>query len=245
MWPFNKPRASVGKKWLNGATDYHTHILPGVDDGIEDMKQAVEVLKAYERWGVRAVWLTPHVMEDCPNATSALRERFYDLTAAYQAVCGPSPVSLHLGAEYMLDACFSERLEAGDLLTVADSRHLLVETSYFSPPLMFDKLLKRISQKGYTVLLAHPERYRYMEMSDYENLRDRGVRMQLDVTSLAGEFGVESQRRACILLKKGFYDLAGSDLHSLSVFKEWINAAADKATCQLLQSLSLHKKESI
>ena len=84
--------------FFRGFTDWHCHILPGVDDGVETTEESLAILRLYEQSGIGAVWLTPHIMEDIPNETSALRERFKALQAAYAG-----PVELHLAAENMLD----------------------------------------------------------------------------------------------------------------------------------------------
>ena len=60
---------------LNGLTDWHSHILPGVDDGFRSIKDSLEALSRYESLGISEVWLTPHVMEDVPNATEVLKNR--------------------------------------------------------------------------------------------------------------------------------------------------------------------------
>ena len=97
---------------LSGARDCHTHILPDVDDGVRTMEQALEILAYEESAGISEVWCTPHVMEDVPNATEQLLDRFAELRAAYKG-----PVQLHLAAEYMLDTEFEKRLDEKDLIT--------------------------------------------------------------------------------------------------------------------------------
>ena len=94
---------------LQGFTDWHSHILPGVDDGIPTMDESLSTLASLEEQGVRKVWLTPHVMEDCPNTTGRLRERFAELREQYKG-----PIELALASENMLDALFEERLRDRD-----------------------------------------------------------------------------------------------------------------------------------
>ena len=132
MWPFNSKLTLESAGVFKGFTDWHSHILPGVDDGIPDMESALQVLERYEQLGIREVWLTPHVMEDIPNATADLQQRFGELSEAYKG-----NIKLHLAAEYMLDNCFEERQNSDDLLCIGppDSKMLLVETSYFNPPM--------------------------------------------------------------------------------------------------------------
>ena len=154
MWFGKKPLSEI---WV-GATDCHSHILPGVDDGVADMETSLKILTAYEKLQIREVWCTPHVMEDIPNKTEDLKARFAELKAAYQG-----PIRLNLAAEYMMDGLFLDRMEQDDLLTHGhEGNALLVETSYYTPPMDLHGILKTVKGKGYYPILAHPERYLYM-----------------------------------------------------------------------------------
>ncbi|HIZ87886.1 MAG TPA: capsular biosynthesis protein [Candidatus Coprenecus pullistercoris] len=208
---FFKRRTILEAGLFHGLTDWHCHILPGVDDGFRSMDDSISALEQYAAHGVREVWLTPHVMEDVPNTTAALQDRFEELNTVWQ---GRGALTLHLAAEYMLDSLFESRLWDRDLLPLGSSgNHLLVETSYFNPPANLVSMLKAIQSAGYFPVLAHPERYMYMDMEDYSALIGSGVRMQLNIPSLTGMYGPEVQKKAFALLRKGYYDIAGSDLH--------------------------------
>ncbi|MDE6559025.1 MAG: capsular biosynthesis protein [Muribaculaceae bacterium] len=210
FWPFKKRVDSLQKAGLpDGFTDWHSHILPGVDDGIPSMDQALQVLSTYENLGERKVWLTPHIMEDFPNDPEKLRARFEELCNEYNG-----SIQLRLAAENMLDALFEERLEQGILLPIGEEgKHLLVETSYFSPPMNFDDIIDDIFDKDYTPILAHPERYRYMNEHDYKRLKKRGILFQINMMSLIGMYGETARKKAEWLLKNGMADLTGSDVH--------------------------------
>lgn len=221
MWPFSTTTSLVTSGILKGMTDYHTHLLPGVDDGVKTLEESMQILAGMERLGVRQVWLTPHIMEDLPNTTRALEARFGELKTAYKGI-----LRLHLAAEYMMDNLFEERLAKEDLLPVGESgSHLLVETSCFNPPMALQNLFLRIKRKGYYPLLAHPERYAYMTKEDYRHLLEAGVKFQLNLFSLVGAYGAEARKKAAWLVKNGYYPLCGSDVHSLAV---WEGAITEK-----------------
>ncbi len=214
MWPFRKCTSLVDSGIFKGFADWHSHILPGVDDGVQTMEESLAILCLYETLGVTTVWLTPHIMEDIPNTTAGLKERFSELQAAYTG-----NVKLHLAAENMLDNLFEERLERNDLLPIGkDGKHLLVETSYFNPPMGLNDILLRIKAKGYVPVLAHPERYVYMDRDDYRQLKAMNVLYQLNLPSIVGGYGAEVKKKAEWLLKNGFFDLTGSDAHHLTVW---------------------------
>lgn len=200
--------------YFDGFTDYHCHILPGVDDGMRRMEDTLEILAEYEKLGVQTVWCTPHIMEDIPNTTQRLQERFCQLQEAYKG-----PIQLNLAAEYMIDGLFDQRLSEGDLLPLGPSKdQVLVETSYFNPPLRFEQTLGEIKSKGFYPVLAHPERYMYMSDKDYyKKLRMNGIRFQMNLASLAGVYGNTAKKKAEMLLQEGFYDYTGTDLHNIDL----------------------------
>lgn len=214
MWPFRKKKTPVETGFFRRFTDCHSHLLPGVDDGVETMEESLTILHEMERVGVSKVWLTPHIMEDIPNKTSDLQFRFRELETRY-----PGTIELALAAEYMLDNLFQERLEQDDLLPLQEGkRYLLVETSYFNPPMDLLSKLKQIQSKGYYPLLAHPERYVYMSKSDYKALKEEQISFQLNVPALFGMYGKHIQEKAEWLLKSGMYDLRGNDIHAMDFY---------------------------
>lgn len=216
---FSNKKTIVRQGLFNGFTDSHSHILYGVDDGVRSRNDALTILDKYEEWGVTDVWLTPHIQEYMPNETDELRERFEKLKEAYDG-----DIKLHLAAEYMMDSLLTERIAADDLLyhgTVA--KRLLVETSYFNAPIGMDDTLKAILDKGVTPILAHPERYNYMDDAMYERLHEQGIIFQLNLASLTGMYGDLPKAKGYALLERGFYSLYGTDIHSpkmLEVFEK-------------------------
>ena len=174
------------------------------------MEEALRILKRYEELGVKEVWLTPHIMEDIPNTTAHLKERFNELQSVYQG-----HVTLNLASENMLDNLFEERLEKNDLLPIGEHKdHLLVETSYFNPPMGLYDILQHIKAKGYYPILAHPERYTYMEKDDYRKLKNLGIQLQLNLLSLVGIYGEAAKQNAKWMLKEKMYSYVGTDIHS-------------------------------
>lgn len=232
MWPFSKKRYSlIDSGLLQGMTDCHSHILPGVDDGVQTLEDSLRTLQILGDLGVSKLWFTPHIMEDIPNTTADLKKHFVELTHKL-----PSPkIELHLAAEHMLDGLFARRFAEKDVLPLgalsSAPAHplLLVETSYFNPPLHFWDMLEDIRRQGYTPVLAHPERYVYMHGSDYQRLTDMGVILQLNLLSLTGAYGEGARHKALRLLYSGFYTLMGTDLHNVDDFVEY---ASEKCLTQ-------------
>lgn len=102
MFNFLKRKVSIADSGiLKGMTDYHSHLLPGVDDGVKTMAETLKILEEMEKQGIRKVWFTPHIMEDIPNKTADLQAKFAEVQAAYQG-----NIVLHLATENMLDNLF-------------------------------------------------------------------------------------------------------------------------------------------
>lgn len=210
MGIFSRKTSVLSAGLLHGAADRHSHILWGVDDGVQTSEESLGILSFLESAGLRSLWLTPHTAEDMPNTTAALKARFSELKAAYGG-----QMELHLASEYMLDTLYEKHLAEKDLLTMEDDM-VLVETSTWNPPINMEELLRDTMSAGYRPLLAHPERYRYMEEDDYSRLTDMGVKLQLNLPSLLGFYGDTARKKAVMLLKKGMYTFWGSDCHRMA-----------------------------
>lgn len=210
MFDFLKKKHSLAESGvLSGSVDAHSHILFEVDDGAKHQEDSLAILEYEESLGVTDVWCTPHVMEDVPNGTDKLKERFVQLQELYSG-----GIRLHLAAEYMMDNLFEERLRSRDLLCHGKNR-LLVETTLNSPPYNLDGTLSLIRMAGMMPILAHPERYRYMDRDAYRAIAGTGVMLQLNLASLTGYYGKTAKAKAEWLLENGMYSMFGSDCHRL------------------------------
>ena len=222
---FKSPLSNV----FEGMTDWHCHILPGVDDGFKTMESSLAALERYEKAGIKAVYLTPHIMEDMPNTTDDLKAVFEELKKAYTG-----PIVLNLASENMIDFLFEQRLEAKDFLPLP-GRRLLVETSYYNPPANLYTILRKIKSAGYFPVLAHPERYMYMSEQEYHATHDMGVFFQLNLPSLTGFYGPVVKLRAEGLLMDGLYDYVGTDLHNIRNFERMKETSISR---KILEKLS-------
>lgn len=228
---FSRKTSIAESGFLQGMSDRHSHLLPGVDDGFRTMEESLAALQCMEAAGVAELWLTPHIMEDVPNATEALRLRYAELTGNYKG-----KIKLRLAAENMIDNLFLDRWEKQDLLTM-EGNMLLVETSYFTPPMELNGILGEMINKGFTPVLAHPERYKYMDRSHYVRLRKAGVLFQLNLGSVAGIYSPATQKNAEWLLSGGMYDFAGSDTHNLRFWQKTVAAPLPRTVISRLLSI--------
>ena len=215
---FNRRTSILESGLLKNAVDQHSHILYGLDDGVKTLEDSLAILRFLEEQGVSEVWFTPHVMEDVPNTTEGIRARFEELRAVYAG-----GLQLHLAAEYMIDTLFEVRLARRDLLEHGEDV-VLVETSAIAPPINLWSVLDQMLKSGYRPLIAHPERYRYMGRDDYQELRNMGCILQLNLPSIVGFYGETVRQRAEYLLDKGWYRMVGSDCHRFKAIQTQYSA---------------------
>ena len=217
---------------LHEAVDNHSHILYGLDDGVKKADESLLILKFLETTGLKTIWFTPHTMEDVPNTTEGLQKRFEELKAKYSG-----PLSFRLASEYMMDTLFMERLRNRDLLLHGQDR-VLVETSTWSPPIDFWKILEDMMKAGYRPLLAHPERYRYMNENDYMRLHKMGVVFQMNLPSILGVYGEQVFDKANFLLEKGWYSMVGADCHRFrAIDSQYHSKILKKETIKYIEPL--------
>lgn len=216
---------------LAGFVDNHCHLLPGVDDGIKEMDKTLVLLSMMENEGLSELWFTPHIMEDIPNETEKLKERFEEVKSLYKG-----SIKLNLAAEYMLDNLFEERLSAKDLLQHKD-KSVLVECSFAVAPINIEQKFLAIKSAGYFPILAHPERYVYMEDKEYDRIKELGVKFQLNLTSLLGLYGNDVKKCAEELLEKGMYDCVGTDTHRIFRWQDMLEGKLKSKHIELLRKI--------
>lgn len=231
MFSLKRKQSLLTSDVLSDFVDCHNHILPDIDDGIESVSDAIDILEYYEKIGVKSVIFTPHIKKQFPaNNYDSIRGKYDEFISVYR-----EGVQVSLAAEYMLDYDFEKHLASGKLLPLFDE-YILLELPEAAPPFDFVNRIKNIMSAGYFVVLAHPERYLYLEKELLWLLKDDGVKFQLNLFSLSGKYGKLIKNRAIYNLKKGAYDLLGSDLHS----KRTLEYMEQKClTREIIKSLSI------
>ena len=195
--------------------DLHSHLIPGIDDGAKDMQESLALLKALEDLGYKKVITTPHIMVDtyC-NTKEIIDDGLNKLRVA--AKKNNLSITIDAAAEYYLDDGFLAHLHGGKVLTFGDN-YLLFETSYMAKPLSFDDTVDTIIALGYKPVLAHPERYRYIDdlKTEYQVLKDKGIYFQVNINSFGGHYAKDAKMKAEYLSKHGMIDFLGSDIHHI------------------------------
>lgn len=199
---------------MNGFTDIHTHILPGVDDGAKDLSEALALVRMAWMNGTRTMFLTPHYRGVYKrNSIQLLREKYEQFSAMAAAQC--PGMRLYLGNEIYYEANVPEKLESGQILTMNDSRYVLLE---FSGASLRSHVLSGVSEVvryGYIPIIAHVERYDVFHTNPdlVSEVLNYGALLQVNAQSVMGENGFKVKRFCHKLLKQQMVHFVASDAH--------------------------------
>lgn len=195
--------------------DMHSHLLPGIDDGSPDMATSLKLIRGMMELGYSQFITTPHIMWDMYKNTREVILNKLELLRAAVKEEGLN-VEINAAAEYFLDDYVAGLVKNNEPLLTVSGNMVLTEFSMAYPSHSLKDILFDMQMQGYQPIIAHPERYIYLEQNKefYEELKDIGCLFQLNILSLSGYYGKTVQELAQYLLKKGHYDLVGTDLHN-------------------------------
>lgn len=208
-------------------TDVHSHLLPGLDDGVQSFENAEEIILRFHKLGYKKLITTPHVMSDFYRNSNEDILRKRDGLIEWLASRNIK-IEIQAAAEYYLDEELLRRIENNIPLLTFGDQLLLFETNFMTEPFQLKEFIFAASTKGYRPVLAHPERYIYLQdnFDKAEDLINRGVLFQLNISSISGYYSKSAQRTAQKLIDRGWVHLLGSDCHNLQhiqLLEETIN----------------------
>lgn len=195
--------------------DIHSHMIPGIDDGSKSMKESVAMVRQLHALGYKKVITTPHIMSHrYPNSSKIILDGLAKLREelSRQGV----DIVVEAAAEYYLDEHLRSLVAKKEILTFGKNC-LLFELSYNVKPINLERWIALMQEAGYQPVLAHPERYQYMrrDFNIYQQLKDMGVYLQVNINSLNGFYAPEAKQTALKLANKGMIDFLGSDAHAI------------------------------
>jgi len=196
-------------------TDMHCHLIPAVDDGSKCIEESIECLRTLQDVGYKKVIITPHFQHPrFPNDEDDIVRRYGEVQKA-AADAGIVIEMAGIAGEYRIDSGFRPRLDNPRFLKVA-GKYVLVEFSLHQQMMGCDEMIFDMQMKGYEVILAHPERYPYLNVDGarIEQLLEQGVYLQVNALSLGGFYGDEAKRRAFTMLDRGWISFLGTDTHN-------------------------------
>ena len=205
------------KEVMEGFVDIHNHLLPGIDDGAQNIEDSIGLIERYKALGINKFIATPHVMNDYyPNTPQTINNALDKLRQALSQRKIEN-IEFRASAEYMMDQSFLGVLERGEVLPLYQDK-VLVEMSFFQPPINLYEILFQVQASRFHPILAHPERYAFFHskrLEKYAELKNRGCYFQLNILSLTGHYGKHIQEAAYALLDTEMIDYIGTDTHQL------------------------------
>ena len=197
--------------------DIHSHFLFGVDDGPEEIEISREILGIYQEAEFSTVVETTHCY---PGLYEAEKEKVENNLQKLNE----DKIRLFYTREYFVDLPFLEKLDEEKIIPYPDGEHILIEFSFFVSPLNWEEIIFKIQTRGYVPILAHPERYDWLNsipqfISEFTH---RGGLLQGNVGSYAGHYGRYVRKKFISLLEEGKYHFLATDTHSPQQLKEVI-----------------------
>jgi protein-tyrosine phosphatase len=193
--------------------DMHSHVLPGIDDGAQTPQESIILIKKMMELGIKKIIATPHIMADYyKNTAETINAALVILKAELKKEA--IEIDIEAAAEHYFDETFEERVNDHKLMTMGDN-YVLFEFSFINKPPNAIPVIQNLKQLGYKPILAHPERYTYMDVEQFRNIREWGASLQLNTISLTGYYGKDVKKLAESLIDQQLIDFISSDMHHL------------------------------
>jgi protein-tyrosine phosphatase len=202
-------------KGLLTTIDLHSHLLPGIDDGVQSIEESLEVIKGFINLGYSKLITTPHIMHDFyKNDADIILTKLAEVRRAIGEAS--LEIEIEAAAEYYLDEYFIEQINSDSKLLTFGDNYVLFELSFMTKPLTIKKAVFNMQTKGYKPVLAHAERYLYYHDSikDLQELSNNGVLLQLNLLSLSGYYSKYVKKMSNKLIEQKMISFIGSDCHN-------------------------------
>lgn len=194
--------------------DLHSHLIPDIDDGVTSLESSLEVILQLQDVGYKKLITTPHIISDMYKNTPEIILGGLKNLKEFLKQKGNS-IEIEAAAEYYLDPWVISEVNSGNPLLTFGEKYFLFEMNYVTEPYQLNDFIFSLATKGYRPVLAHPERYQFMTVEKAQDLRQRGVLLQLNILSLIGFYSRPVQLMAHRLVDQGLIDFLGSDCHGL------------------------------
>jgi tyrosine-protein phosphatase YwqE len=224
--------------------DMHSHLLPGLDDGLANIEETIDFARELKAWGYQKLICTPHILEGVhPNTPETILPKLELVQKAF--VANGLDMQVEAAAEYMVDASFEQLLKSEAPLLTFGKKHILIEMSYLAASPKIDQAIFDLKVNGYQPILAHPERYSYYhgQWKQYQRIADMGCWLQVNLLSLSGYYGPQVKKVGEQLIKAGLIDLIGTDMHHEKHLRSTEAFITHKDFYKLLQDYPFKNKQ--
>jgi len=195
--------------------DLHTHILPGIDDGSDSMEETLRMIELAVESGTKEIVATPHC--NIPGLYDNYYGEWYDelFDSTKRIIEENFDITVYPGMEVFLTYDTDNLIDEGNVITINQSRYMLVEFGFGENEDFAFMMLDKILKKGLVPILAHVERFRFIQRHPelVSKLIDKGVVIQVNKGSFVGHFGKKEQQTAYYLLRHKLIHFIASDAH--------------------------------
>jgi len=195
-------------------TDIHSHLLPGLDDGVNTTEESLTVIKKLRSLGYTKIITSPHYRSDLfPNTREGILEQYENIRNLI--VKNEIDVAFETAAEYFIDEHFDELIETPEELLTFGDGYILVEASFINEPIQLKNVLFRLNARGLKPILVHPERYQFFatDKNKVLEINQMNVLWQINLMSITGYYGKGVQKMAEWMIEQGMVNFLGSDCH--------------------------------
>ena len=222
--------------------DIHSHLIPNVDDGSKSVEETFMLIKEADRAGITDIILTPHYIvnsyEQNANTLILLKDKLQQILDKDKI-----NVKLHIGMEVYITDNLIDLLKQNKLLTLANSKYLLMELPLNTHVQYEDIIIFKLIENNIIPIIAHPERYKFIQENPdkVEELIESGCLMQSNIGSILGIYGNHAKQTFKYLLKKDLIHFLGTDTHR----KDTIYPLLKKATKKIEKIIGKEKTEEL
>lgn len=224
--------------------DMHSHLLPGLDDGLQEPEQTLKFIKELQQLGYKKLICTPHILSGVYNNSPETILPKLELVRTSLAE-NNIDMQIEAAAEYMVDADFENYMNEGKHLLTFGKNFILIEMSYAAASSNIEQVIFQLRIKGLQPILAHPERYNYYigTPQQYERFVDLGCLLQINLLSLLGYYGDAAKNIVQNLLKKNLVSFVGTDMHHENHLAALKKLATKKSFYKLFENIELKNKD--
>ncbi|WBU88825.1 tyrosine-protein phosphatase [Cellulophaga omnivescoria] len=222
--------------YLEGYTDIHNHILPGIDDGAKTPEESLEILSGFKDFGVTKFICTPHIMSGYyPNTNKSITTSLASLHKELKTK-NINDFTIDIAAEHMVDPYFEELIDTKEYMPL-NNDYILIEMSFLQESINLKQAVQKLNKLPLSPILAHPERYAFVHnnFKKYTYYKELGTFFQLNLLSLCNYYGPDVHKAALKLLEKKMYHFIGSDVHNTRQLKVLKEIKLQRKTIELLK----------
>ena len=244
MFSFLKKKEIIHPDLSFIGVDMHSHLLPGIDDGVQTIAESLTCIKTLQHLGYKKLICTPHIISDMyPNDRETILPRLEEIREALKE--NNIDIAIEAAAEYMVDLEMEKQVLSGEPLLTFGNNLILIEMSYVAPSPNIEQVIFQLRLKGLQPILAHPERYVFYHnnLDNYQRFIDLGCMLQINLLSLLGYYGKQIKLVAEKLLKNKMIDLLGTDMHHQRHLMALMELSTKKEFYKLLEDVEIKNKK--